>query len=135
MIQPSIDPWRKQSTGKQQKAQYQNSENIFKEMAGGAMKMNPNFAKTSENRFNIREQYMTEEHDLHLISAKSFTFFLNQVLQAIQEAEKVEKPSLADLFTDVYDKMPSNLQDQEKFVKEAVKRFPKEYPSDVPVQA
>ncbi|XP_010320010.1 2-oxoisovalerate dehydrogenase subunit alpha 1, mitochondrial isoform X2 [Solanum lycopersicum] len=56
-----------------------------------------------------------------------------QVLQAIQAAEKVDKPSLKDLFTDVYDKMPLNLQDQEKFVKDAVKRSPKEYPSDVPI--
>lgn len=56
-----------------------------------------------------------------------------QVLEAIQAAEKVEKPSLTDLFTDVYDKMPLNLQDQEKSVKDAVRRFPKEYPSDVPI--
>ncbi|KAL3339773.1 hypothetical protein AABB24_028406 [Solanum stoloniferum] len=56
-----------------------------------------------------------------------------QVLEAIQAAEKVEKPSLTDLFTDVYDKMPLNLQDQEKSVKDAVKRSPKEYPSDVPI--
>ncbi|KAF3679262.1 2-oxoisovalerate dehydrogenase subunit alpha 2, mitochondrial [Capsicum annuum] len=56
-----------------------------------------------------------------------------QVLQAIQAAEKVQKPSLTDLFTDVYDKMPSNLQEQVKFVKDAVKRSPKEYPSDVPI--
>ncbi|CAN4121145.1 unnamed protein product [Withania somnifera] len=56
-----------------------------------------------------------------------------QVLQAIQAAEKVEKPSITDLFTDVYDKMPLNLQDQEKFVRDAVKRYPKEYPSDVPI--
>lgn len=64
MIQPSIDPLRKSNTGRQQKALYQNSENTFKEMAGGMMKMNQNFAETSENRFinNI---------DLHLISAKS----------------------------------------------------------------
>lgn len=55
------------------------------------------------------------------------------MLQAIQEAEKVEKPSLTDLFTDVYDKMPLNLQDQEKFVKDAVKKSPKDYPSDVPI--
>ncbi|MCD9640860.1 hypothetical protein HAX54_026568 [Datura stramonium] len=56
-----------------------------------------------------------------------------QVLQAIQIAEKTDKASLTDLFTDVYDKMPSNLQDQEKLLRDAVKRSPKEYPSDVPI--
>ncbi|XP_060198383.1 2-oxoisovalerate dehydrogenase subunit alpha 1, mitochondrial-like isoform X1 [Lycium barbarum] len=56
-----------------------------------------------------------------------------QVLQAIQAAEKVNKSSLTDLFTDVYDKLPLNLQDQEKSLRDAVKRSPKEYPSDVPI--
>ncbi|XP_060182660.1 2-oxoisovalerate dehydrogenase subunit alpha 1, mitochondrial-like [Lycium barbarum] len=56
-----------------------------------------------------------------------------QVLEAIQGAEKVEKPPLKDLFGDVYDKMPSNLQEQERFIRDTIKRCPKEYPSDVPV--
>lgn len=51
----------------------------------------------------------------------------------MQAAEKVEKPPLTDLFTDVYDKVPLNLQEQQKFTRDAVKRSPKEYPSDVPV--
>ncbi|CAN4097569.1 unnamed protein product [Withania somnifera] len=58
---------------------------------------------------------------------------IKQVLEAIQAAEKVEKPSLTDLFSDVYDKMPSNLQEQEKYITDTIKRYPKEYPSDVPV--
>ncbi|XP_062096239.1 2-oxoisovalerate dehydrogenase subunit alpha 2, mitochondrial-like [Humulus lupulus] len=56
-----------------------------------------------------------------------------QMLQAIQVAEKVEKPAIADLFTDVYDVLPSNLVEQKKLLKETVKRYPKEYPSDVPI--
>ncbi|XP_062096228.1 2-oxoisovalerate dehydrogenase subunit alpha 2, mitochondrial-like [Humulus lupulus] len=56
-----------------------------------------------------------------------------QMLQAIQMAEKVEKPAVANLFTDVYDVPPSNLVEQEKLLRETVKRHPKEYPSDVPV--
>lgn len=55
------------------------------------------------------------------------------MLQAIQVAEKVEKPGVADLFTDVYDVPPSNLVEQEKLLRETINRHPKEYPSDVPV--
>lgn len=66
-------------------------------------------------------------------------FYLNedddilQVLEAIQEAEKMEKPSLAELFTDVYDKLPSNLKEQERSLRDIVMRHPKDYPADVPL--
>ncbi|KAK4764161.1 hypothetical protein SAY87_013599 [Trapa incisa] len=56
-----------------------------------------------------------------------------QLLHAIQVAEKVEKPSIADLFTDVYDVPPLNLQEQEKLIRETIKRHPQDYPKDVPV--
>ncbi|XP_009777710.1 2-oxoisovalerate dehydrogenase subunit alpha 2, mitochondrial-like isoform X1 [Nicotiana tabacum] len=56
-----------------------------------------------------------------------------QVLEAIQATEKVEKPPLTDLFGDIYDEMPSNLHEQEKFIRDTIKRYPKDYPSDVPV--
>lgn len=55
-----------------------------------------------------------------------------QVVEAIQAAEKVEKAPLTDLFCDVYDKIPSNLQEQERFIRDTIKRYPKEYPSNVP---
>ncbi|KAK4370482.1 hypothetical protein RND71_009957 [Anisodus tanguticus] len=55
-----------------------------------------------------------------------------QIVEAIQAAEKVEKPPLTDLFSDVYDKMPSNLQEQERFIRDTIKRYPREYPFDVP---
>lgn len=48
-------------------------------------------------------------------------------------AEKIEKPPVADVFTDVYDVLPSNLVEQEKQLRETIKRYPKDYPSDVPV--
>ncbi|OIT04406.1 2-oxoisovalerate dehydrogenase subunit alpha 2, mitochondrial, partial [Nicotiana attenuata] len=56
-----------------------------------------------------------------------------QVSQAIQAAEKEEKPPLADLFTDVYDQIPSNLKEQERYIRDAIKRRPKEYPSNMPL--
>ncbi|XP_059286826.1 2-oxoisovalerate dehydrogenase subunit alpha 2, mitochondrial-like [Lycium ferocissimum] len=56
-----------------------------------------------------------------------------QVLQAIQAAEEVEKPPLTDLFTDVYDQIPSNLQEQERYIRDAINRRPQEYPSNIPL--
>ncbi|XP_031394329.1 2-oxoisovalerate dehydrogenase subunit alpha 1, mitochondrial-like isoform X2 [Punica granatum] len=56
-----------------------------------------------------------------------------QLLQAIQNAEKTEKPPLRELFADVYDVPPANLQDQEAELREAIKRHLEDYPSDVPV--
>ncbi|WOL11917.1 2-oxoisovalerate dehydrogenase subunit alpha 2, mitochondrial [Canna indica] len=56
-----------------------------------------------------------------------------ELLQAIQVAERAEKPPLSELFTDVYDQVPSNLYEQEKLLRETIKKHPAEYPSDVPV--
>ncbi|KAH7519714.1 2-oxoisovalerate dehydrogenase subunit alpha 2, mitochondrial isoform X2 [Ziziphus jujuba] len=54
-----------------------------------------------------------------------------QLLKAIQVAEKTEKPPIAEIFTDVYDHPPPNLKEQEKVLREDIKRHPKDYPSDV----
>ncbi|KAK6150756.1 hypothetical protein DH2020_015688 [Rehmannia glutinosa] len=51
-----------------------------------------------------------------------------EVLHAIQVAETVEKPSLKEIFTDVYDVPPSNLCDQEKSLRKTVERHPQDYP-------
>ncbi|XVE55242.1 hypothetical protein DITRI_Ditri03aG0143500 [Diplodiscus trichospermus] len=56
-----------------------------------------------------------------------------QLLQAIQVAEKKEKPPLTELFADVYDHPPSNLQEQEKHLRETISRHPEDYPSDISV--
>ncbi|CAI8598886.1 unnamed protein product [Vicia faba] len=56
-----------------------------------------------------------------------------QLLQTIHVAESVEKPPLADLFNDVYDVPPSNLCQQEKWLKETVKKHPHEYPTNIPM--
>lgn len=54
-------------------------------------------------------------------------------MKAIQIAERLEKPAINELFTDVYDEAPSNLVEQEKSLREMVKKHPEDYPSDVPV--
>lgn len=53
-----------------------------------------------------------------------------QLLDAIQVAERTEKPPLVDIFTDVYDVPPSNLSEQEKWLRETIKTHPQDYPSD-----
>lgn len=54
---------------------------------------------------------------------------LVQVLHAIQVAEKLEKPGLKDIFTDVYDVPPSNLREQDKSLRHAVGNHREEYPN------
>ncbi|KAJ9177822.1 hypothetical protein P3X46_012994 [Hevea brasiliensis] len=56
-----------------------------------------------------------------------------QLLNAIQVAERVEKPPVANIFSDVYDIPPSNLFEQEKWLREAIKRHPQDYPSVFPL--
>ncbi|XP_074567420.1 2-oxoisovalerate dehydrogenase subunit alpha 2, mitochondrial isoform X1 [Curcuma longa] len=56
-----------------------------------------------------------------------------ELLRAIQIAERTQKPSLSELFTDVYDQVPRNLLEQEKTLRETIKKNPNDYPSDVPV--
>ncbi|KAK9058284.1 hypothetical protein SSX86_023124 [Deinandra increscens subsp. villosa] len=56
-----------------------------------------------------------------------------QVAQAIQVAERIEKPPVAEMFNDVYDIPPKNLKEQEVFVRKTVKKHTEDYPSDVPL--
>jgi len=56
-----------------------------------------------------------------------------QLLQAIQAAERMTKPPVTELFTDVYDKIPSNLREQEQFLRDTIMKHPADYPTDVPV--
>ncbi|WCJ43457.1 2-oxoisovalerate dehydrogenase subunit alpha 2 mitochondrial [Euphorbia peplus] len=56
-----------------------------------------------------------------------------EVMQAIQVAERTKKPELKEIFTDVYDNPPSNLDEQEKHLRETINRHPQDYPSDVPL--
>lgn len=51
----------------------------------------------------------------------------------MQDAGPRKKPALSNLFTDVYDTVPSNLRKQEEQLRESVTRHPRDYPSDVPL--
>ncbi|KAL0556448.1 hypothetical protein IC582_004962 [Cucumis melo] len=71
--------------------------------------------------------FSQEDESNHKITVKKL------LLEAIQNAEKTEKPPLSELFNDVYDHLPKNLQEQEEVLRQTRKRHPQDYPSDVPL--
>ncbi|KAK4391013.1 2-oxoisovalerate dehydrogenase subunit alpha 2, mitochondrial [Sesamum angolense] len=75
-----------------------------------------------------RNGWWTDEEETELRGS-----IRKQVMNAIQVADKTEKSSLKELFTDVYDHLPSNLQDQEKSLRETIKRHGEDFPADVPL--
>lgn len=52
------------------------------------------------------------------------------VRDALGKAEKQLKPALVHLFTDVYDTIPSHLQNQKQQLERHLKLYPDEYPID-----
>ncbi|KAI4337895.1 hypothetical protein L6164_016260 [Bauhinia variegata] len=88
-------------------------------------------ARNPVNRFKRwveRNDWWDENNESELRSSVK-----KQLLQAIQAAEKKQKPPLEDFFNDVYDQLPSNLVEQERQLRETIKKHPQEYPSDVPL--
>ncbi|KAI3717955.1 hypothetical protein L1987_69908 [Smallanthus sonchifolius] len=67
-----------------------------------------------------------QESELHLEVKK-------QVKRAIDDAEKEEMPMLRDMFTDVYDELPSNIMEQERLLRETIHRHPDDFPKDIPL--
>ncbi|OMO52086.1 Dehydrogenase, E1 component [Corchorus capsularis] len=63
--------------------------------------------------------------------AKFRSSLKKQLLQAIQVAEKTDKPPLTELFRDVYDIPLSNLAEQEKQLRLTISKYPKDFPSDL----
>ncbi|EXB37667.1 2-oxoisovalerate dehydrogenase subunit alpha [Morus notabilis] len=47
--------------------------------------------------------------------------------------QKRQKPPIAEMFTDVYDQTPQNLKDQEKLLRESIRKHPQDYTSEVPI--
>lgn len=50
------------------------------------------------------------------------------VLEALGKAEKLKKPPVSEMFKDVYDEMPWNLQEQQAQLEELVKEHPDAFP-------
>lgn len=57
-----------------------------------------------------------------------------QMMVVLQNAEQRKKPGLSNLFEDVYDSLPENLKHQEQKTQEIVRKYAKDYPSDIPLK-
>ncbi|XP_076961172.1 2-oxoisovalerate dehydrogenase subunit alpha 2, mitochondrial-like [Bidens hawaiensis] len=55
-----------------------------------------------------------------------------ELAQAVQNAERTQKPPVADMFNNVYDVSPKNLNEQKESLRKTLKQHAKEYPSNVP---
>ncbi|KAL4559166.1 hypothetical protein LXL04_031300 [Taraxacum kok-saghyz] len=90
--------------------------------------------KTSRNPVSIfrkwveRKGWWSDEQESELRAD-----IRKQVINAIQVAEKTEKPALGNMFSDVYEQVPLNLKEQERLIRDTVKRHPQDYPTDVPL--
>ncbi|CAG8776500.1 27039_t:CDS:2 [Gigaspora margarita] len=56
------------------------------------------------------------------------TSIRKEVLNAFSKAEKLLKPSITDLFNDVYDHPPQSIIDQRQKLKTLIERYPENYP-------
>ncbi|XP_071689943.1 2-oxoisovalerate dehydrogenase subunit alpha 2, mitochondrial-like isoform X2 [Rutidosis leptorrhynchoides] len=65
--------------------------------------------------------------------SQHYSSIRKQLAQAIQVAERIEKPPVADMFNDVYDVPPKNLTAQEALLRKTVKKHVQDFPSDVPL--
>jgi len=50
-------------------------------------------------------------------------------LEAFTKAEKQKKPPVSEMFKDVYEEMPWNLQEQQKELQELIQEIPEAFPS------
>ena len=57
-----------------------------------------------------------------------------KAIKALDAAGQEPKPPLSHMFTDVYDQPTKLLREQEAEIRQMVKRYPQDYPSDVPVE-
>lgn len=71
----------------------------------------------------LNQKWWDEEQEKAL-----FDTLREDVLAAVKVAEKVAKPELESLVTDVYDNVPKHLQDQLDELKDHIKKYPESYP-------
>ncbi len=71
----------------------------------------------------LGNEWWSEEQEVEL-----FEKLREQVLAAVKVSEKIAKPSLESLVTDVYHDVPHHLQVQLEQLKEHIKKYPDDYP-------
>ena len=73
--------------------------------------------------FMIKQGWLDDAED-----EKAKDLIRQQVLDALKVAEKVAKPSLEEIVTDVYEQVPAHLQKQYEELKQHVQKYPEAYP-------
>ncbi|SET57327.1 thiamine pyrophosphate-dependent dehydrogenase E1 component subunit alpha [Thalassotalea agarivorans] len=71
----------------------------------------------------LNQSWWTEEQDSEI-----FEQLREDVLAALKVAEKIDKPALEDLVSDVYDQVPEMLEQQLNELKAHIKKYPDAYP-------
>lgn len=71
----------------------------------------------------LAQNLLTEEQDKQL-----YETLREEVLAAVKVAEVIDKPTLEDMFEDVYDVPTQNLHEQLADLKEHIKKYPDAYP-------
>ena len=56
---------------------------------------------------------------------------LLKVMEAFHKAETIKRAKPTDMFEDVFDKLPANLEKQKKEMLEHIKNYKNEYPLDL----
>lgn len=69
----------------------------------------------------LKEWWSKEEEDQYRKEARK------GVMKCFLAAEKRKKPSVEDLFTDVYDELPPNLVEQRKELATLMEKYPEHY--------
>lgn len=71
----------------------------------------------------VKQDWWDEQQDKEL-----FEQLREQILAAVKVAEKIDKPPVEDLVTDVYDQVPAHLEKQLTELKQHIKQYPDAYP-------
>ena len=71
----------------------------------------------------VKQDWWDEQQDKAL-----FEQLREQILAAVKVAEKIDKPPVEDLVTDVYDQVPAHLEKQLTELKQHIKQYPDAYP-------
>lgn len=71
----------------------------------------------------LTQGWWSEEQETEL-----FEKLREQILAAVKVAEKIDKPPVEDLVSDVYDQVPPHLQKQLEELKTHIKKYPEAYP-------
>jgi 2-oxoisovalerate dehydrogenase E1 component alpha subunit len=69
----------------------------------------------------LKEWWSKEEEDQYRKEARKV------IMKSFLAAEKRKKPSVEELFTDVYDELPPNLVEQRKELNDLMKKYPEHY--------